>query len=165
MGRSQLGRSRKPRRPLRWLICPFTGTWQSRINLPFAHIVPLPREYPITPEQAATLSINPPTALRLLSGFVQLDPAGGADHGGRKQWVIQNGANSAVGVAVIQIAKSWGVARPKSVRVLHSAAFEFLLTSSLTEMITRPSNRTSLHSAPITSSRTKSSSPARLDNR
>ena len=98
------------------LTLSYTGTWQSRITLPFSRIVPLPREYPITLSQAATLSINPPTALRLLSDFVKLDPADGADHAGKKQWVIQNGANSAVGVAVIQIAKSWGVGTINLVR-------------------------------------------------
>lgn len=48
----------------------------------------------------------------MLSDFVPLNPEqrDGADKKEEKQqWVIQNGANSAVGVAVIQLAKSWGV--------------------------------------------------------
>lgn len=51
----------------------------------------------IPPEQAAMISVNPPTAWRLLHDFAKLNPG---------DWVIQNAANSGVGRAVIQIAKS-----------------------------------------------------------
>ena len=44
----------------------------------------------------ATVSVNPPTAYRLLKNFVDLKPG---------ETVIQNGANSGVGQAVIQLAK------------------------------------------------------------
>ena len=47
---------------------------------------------------AATMLVNPPTAYRMLKDFVKLKPG---------DTVIQNGANSAVGQAVIQIAKAW----------------------------------------------------------
>lgn len=47
-------------------------------------------------EGAATLMINPATALRMLEDYVPLKEG---------DWVVQNGANSAVGLAVIQIAK------------------------------------------------------------
>jgi len=47
-------------------------------------------------EYAATVSVNPSTALRLLEDFVQLKPG---------DVIVQNGANSMVGQAVIQIAK------------------------------------------------------------
>ena len=49
---------------------------------------------------AATMMVNPCTALRMLLDFVPLSPGA---------WVIQNGANSGVGQAVIQIAKTMGV--------------------------------------------------------
>lgn len=48
----------------------------------------------------------------MLSDFVPLNPEqrdGANKKEEKQQWVIQNGANSAVGVAVIQLAKSWGV--------------------------------------------------------
>jgi trans-2-enoyl-CoA reductase len=55
----------------------------------------------------------------MLSDFVPLnpeDPNALTKHGNKKQWVIQNGANSAVGVAVIQLAKAWGVGTINLVR-------------------------------------------------
>lgn len=50
----------------------------------------------ISVEGAATMIVNPASALRMLEDYV---PLKGED------WVVQNGANSAVGLAVIQIAK------------------------------------------------------------
>ena len=46
------------------------------------------------------LSVNPPTAWRMLEAFVNLKPG---------DWVIQNAANSGVGRAVIQIARLRGL--------------------------------------------------------
>ena len=45
---------------------------------------------------AATMMINPASALRMLEDYVAL---------GEGDWVVQNGANSAVGLALIQIAR------------------------------------------------------------
>ncbi|KAM0787862.1 hypothetical protein ACM66B_003914 [Microbotryomycetes sp. NB124-2] len=90
------------------------GTWQQYANLSPSELTPLPSSTPISNIQAATLAINPPTALRMLSDFVQLDPK--TNRNDKKQWVIQNGANSAVGTAVIQIAKSWNVGTINLVR-------------------------------------------------
>ncbi len=50
--------------------------------------------------QAAMLRINPPTALLLLSDFVELKPG---------DWIVQNVANSAVGRLVIRLARALGV--------------------------------------------------------
>ncbi|CAN7983181.1 unnamed protein product [Ixodes pacificus] len=49
---------------------------------------------------AATMTVNTPTAYRMLSDFVTLQPG---------DTFIQNGANSGVGQAAIQIAKSMGL--------------------------------------------------------
>lgn len=49
---------------------------------------------------AAQLKVNPCTAYRMLKDFVDLKPG---------DTVIQNGANSAVGVYAIQLAKLWGI--------------------------------------------------------
>ncbi|BGP40035.1 hypothetical protein JCM10449v2_003993 [Rhodotorula kratochvilovae] len=95
---------------------PQLGTWQSHANLPFSSLIPLPASAPLSLRQAGTLAINPPTAWRMLSDFVPLNPEEGAEPGGKKQWVIQNGANSAVGTAVIQLAKAWGVGTINLVR-------------------------------------------------
>jgi len=53
----------------------------------------------IATEQAAMLRINPATAWRMLRDFVALKPG---------DWVLQNAANSAVGRAVLQIARVSG---------------------------------------------------------
>lgn len=68
----------------------------------------------ITPLQAATVSVNPCSAYRLLRDFVDLiglsvrsyssgDPASGG------AWFLQNGANSGVGRAAIQLGRHWGL--------------------------------------------------------
>lgn len=50
--------------------------------------------------EAATITVNPCTAYRMLKDFVQLAPG---------DTVIQNGANSAVGQAVHQLCRAWGI--------------------------------------------------------
>ncbi|EDW00719.1 enoyl-[acyl-carrier-protein] reductase, mitochondrial [Drosophila grimshawi] len=50
--------------------------------------------------EAATITVNPCTAYRMLKDFVQLSPG---------DTVIQNGANSAVGQAVHQLCRAWGI--------------------------------------------------------
>lgn len=94
------------------------GTWQSHTNLPHASLIPLPSDAELSLCQAATLAINPPTAWRMLSDFIPLNPehSDAATKGKKKQWVIQNGANSAVGQAVIQLAREWGVGTINLVR-------------------------------------------------
>jgi NADPH:quinone reductase-like Zn-dependent oxidoreductase len=54
----------------------------------------------LPPAYAATISANPATAYRMLRDFVTLSPG---------DVIIQNGANSMVGLAVIQMAKVMGV--------------------------------------------------------
>jgi trans-2-enoyl-CoA reductase len=58
---------------------------------------PNPIEANIDLVSAATLTVNPPTALALIREFVHLEAG---------DWIIQNAANSGVGRAVIQLAKS-----------------------------------------------------------
>ena len=71
------------------------GAWQTHLLSPAKGLVKIPRGIPT--EQAATAFVNPPTALLLLQEVTNLEPG---------DWVIQNAANSGVGRAVIQIAKS-----------------------------------------------------------
>jgi len=60
----------------------------------------------ISAVQAATVSVNPCTAYAMLKGWI------GGGHGGRSlqegDWFVQNGANSGVGRAAIQLGKAWG---------------------------------------------------------
>jgi mitochondrial enoyl-[acyl-carrier protein] reductase / trans-2-enoyl-CoA reductase len=57
---------------------------------------------------ASTLAINPATAYCLLREFVKLSPG---------DWIIQNGANSMVGLAVVQMAREMGI---KTINVVRS---------------------------------------------
>lgn len=74
------------------------GTWTTHLDLPAKHLVPLPSG--VDPVQLSMLTVNPPTAMLMLSEFVDLKPG---------DWVIQNAANSAVGGYLIQLAKLRGI--------------------------------------------------------
>ena len=74
-------------------------------------MIKIPEKYKTLPLQVlATLNVNPPTAYRLLKDFVSLKPGDS---------VIQNGANSAVGRLIIQMASILGV---KTVNVIRDRA-------------------------------------------
>src|SRR5207302_4498571 len=66
---------------------------------------PIPADIPY--DQASMLRINPPTAWRMLHDFLALRPG---------DWIIQNAANSAVGIAVIQLARVLGIRTVNVVR-------------------------------------------------
>ena len=74
------------------------GNWCEAYVADAKNLIPLPDDIPL--EQAAMLSVNPPTAWRMLEAFADLKPG---------DWVIQNAANSGVGRAVIQIARFRGL--------------------------------------------------------
>ena len=74
------------------------GAWRSHVICEPEGLINVPSEIPA--EQAATLFINPPTALLLLEQFGNLKPG---------DWVIQNAANSSVGIWVIQLCKLRGL--------------------------------------------------------
>lgn len=69
------------------------GSWSTHVVADVAQLVALPRE--ADPLQLAMMTINPPTAALLLSEFVALEPG---------EWVLQNAANSAVGLYLAQLA-------------------------------------------------------------
>jgi len=73
---------------------PGLGTWRTYGVFSQSDFLRVPSD--IQPEYSATISVNPSTALRLLDDFVDLKQG---------DVVIQNGANSMVGVAVVQLAK------------------------------------------------------------
>ncbi|KAK6058215.1 GroES-like protein [Cooperia oncophora] len=74
------------------------GIWRSDGHHKETDLFPIDNELPF--EASATLQVNPPTAYRMLKDFVDLKPG---------DTVIQNGANSAVGKAVIQICRLRGL--------------------------------------------------------
>ena len=81
------------------------GTWREAVAVKASELVAVPPE--IEPVQAAMLKINPMSAWRLLHDYVDLKPG---------DWLIQNAANSAVGRAVIQIARDLGLKTVNVVR-------------------------------------------------
>lgn len=81
------------------------GTWRTHLVLPTNNILKVPKNLGLV--EAATLTVNPCTAYRMLRDFIPLKPG---------DTVIQNGANSACGQNVIQICRSWGVRTVNVVR-------------------------------------------------
>ncbi|KAJ3277392.1 hypothetical protein HK104_003341 [Borealophlyctis nickersoniae] len=90
------------------------GTWRQQTVCAPQQLLRLGNVEGISPVTAATVSVNPSTAeigtltdgldlfeaYRMLKDFVQLKPG---------DVVVQNGANSGVGQAVIQLARAWDV--------------------------------------------------------
>ncbi len=83
------------------------GTWRDAVAVKADELVVVPAG--IEPVHAAMLKINPMTAWRLLHDYVDLE---------KRNWLIQNAANSAAGRAVIQIAHELGY---KTVNVVRRA--------------------------------------------
>jgi len=74
------------------------GTWQTHLVLRQDNVLKVPKKLGLV--EAATLTVNPCTAFRMLKDFTDLKPG---------NTVIQNGANSACGQNVIQICRAWGI--------------------------------------------------------
>ncbi|RIA87703.1 hypothetical protein C1645_739917 [Glomus cerebriforme] len=75
------------------------GTWRTHAAATPNDVIHINKEG-IGLIQAATLTVNPCTAYRMLKDFVSLNEG---------DFVIQCGANSGVGQSVIQIAKAWNI--------------------------------------------------------
>ncbi len=73
------------------------GTWSTHVVGDAKKLMPLPNE--ADPLQLAMMTVNPPTALLMLTEFVTLAPG---------EWVMQNAANSGVGEYLVQLAKIKG---------------------------------------------------------
>ncbi|MCJ1410730.1 mitochondrial 2-enoyl thioester reductase [Ptychographa xylographoides] len=85
-----------------WVIAKYTGlgTWRTHLQVEEDRVLRVDKDG-LTPAQAGTVGVNPVTAWRMLKDFVLMDPDKG-------DWFIQNGANSGVGRAAIQLGKRWG---------------------------------------------------------
>ncbi|POS83320.1 hypothetical protein EPUL_004492, partial [Erysiphe pulchra] len=84
-----------------WVVIksPTFGTWRTHALAKEDDVLRIEKEG-INPIQAATVSVNPCTAYRLLKDFEKLE---------KGDWWIQNGANSGVGRIAIQLGKLWGL--------------------------------------------------------
>ncbi|CAH2006813.1 unnamed protein product [Acanthoscelides obtectus] len=83
----------------------FLGTWRTHLIVMEDDVLKVPKDLGLV--EAATLTVNPCTAYRMLRDFTTLKPG---------DTVIQNGANSACGQNVIQICRAWGIRTVNVVR-------------------------------------------------
>jgi len=74
------------------------GTWRTHLQVPEEKVVKIEKEG-LSAVQVGTVSVNPVTAYRLLSDFGEMRPG---------DWWVQNGANSGVGRAALQLGRLWG---------------------------------------------------------
>lgn len=83
-----------------WVVAKYTGlgTWRTHLQVEEDKVMRVERDG-LRSEQVGTVGVNPVTAYRMLKDFVKLDEG---------DWWIQNGANSGVGRAAIQLGKRWG---------------------------------------------------------
>lgn len=107
-------------KPGDWVVMrgPGVGTWRTHLQAPADLFLKLDARdrQGITPVQAATVSVNPCTAWGMLRGYVG---GGRADETERLRpgdWFVQNGANSGVGRAAIQLGREWGLRSVNVVR-------------------------------------------------
>ncbi|OAP60125.1 hypothetical protein AYL99_05127 [Fonsecaea erecta] len=93
-----------------WVIMKSTslGTWRTHMAIDESKLIKIDNKEGLTPLQVGTVSVNPCTAYRML-----LDSAKWGFRG--DEWFIQNGANSGVGRAAIQLGREWGF---KSINVI-----------------------------------------------
>jgi trans-2-enoyl-CoA reductase len=91
------------------------GTWTQYNKTDEKNVLPISSEIDVA--YAATLTINPSTAYRLLKDFVDLKPG---------DVIIQNGANSMVGQCVTQLAREMGVTVINVVRANRPHALQTL---------------------------------------
>jgi len=83
------------------------GTWRTHAVAKDTQLLKIPEKYrDVSAVNAATISVNPCTAYRMLKDFTELK---------KGDWFIQNGANSGVGRAAIQLGRLWGL---KSINVV-----------------------------------------------
>lgn len=85
-----------------WVIMKHTGfgTWRTHTLAEEKDIFKIDNKEGLNPIQVGTVSVNPCTAYRMLKDFEHLNDG---------DWFIQNGANSGVGRAAIQLGKLWGL--------------------------------------------------------
>ena len=93
-----------------WVIMAHTnqGTWRTHLVLDESQVTRIEDKSGLTPLQVGTVSVNPTTAYRMLRDFATWGYRG-------DEWFVQNGANSGVGRAAVQLGREWGI---KSINVI-----------------------------------------------
>lgn len=95
-----------------WVIMKKTaqGTWRTHGQFDESQLLRINDKTGLTPLQVGTVSVNPCTAYRMLKDYCDWDWLRQGE-----EWFIQNGANSGVGRAAIQLGRVWGL---KSINVI-----------------------------------------------
>ncbi|KAK7917087.1 NAD(P)-binding protein [Apiospora marii] len=111
-----------------WVIPAKTGfgTWRTHAVAPLDAVLPVDKEG-LTPTQAGTVAVNPCSAYRMLRDYAQPALREG-------DWFVQNGANSGVGRAAIQLAKLWGYRSINVVRARDTPEATEQLKAELTQL-------------------------------
>ncbi|ODV83570.1 hypothetical protein CANARDRAFT_29798 [[Candida] arabinofermentans NRRL YB-2248] len=106
------------------------GTWRTHAISNESNLIKLPNDSKLSLNQAATITVNPSSAYQMLTYYIDLKPG---------DWFIQNGGNSQVGKAAIQIGKKLGLNSISIVRnrpdldVLKNELYELGATKVITE--------------------------------
>lgn len=89
-----------------WVIMKRTGqgTWRTHAQMDESQLIRIEEKEGLTPLQIGTVSVNPVTAYRMIRDFCEWDMMRAGE-----EWLIQNGANSGVGRAAIQLGREWGI--------------------------------------------------------
>ncbi|KAG2012405.1 hypothetical protein GB937_007236 [Aspergillus fischeri] len=89
-----------------WVVMKQTGqgTWRTHAQLDESQVIKVENKEGLSPLQVSTVSVNPVTAYRMIKDFCDWDWMRAGE-----EWLIQNGANSGVGRAAIQLAREWGI--------------------------------------------------------
>ncbi|OIW31094.1 NAD(P)-binding protein [Coniochaeta ligniaria NRRL 30616] len=124
-----------------WVLPASTGfgTWRTHVLVenPERELIKVDKQG-LTPVQAATVSVNPCSAWRMLRDYVDLIDlsvkgfASGRARGGA--WFIQNGANSGVGRAAVQLGRLWGLRSINVVRARETKEETEALKKELMEL-------------------------------
>ncbi|KAI1080247.1 hypothetical protein F5B20DRAFT_589668 [Whalleya microplaca] len=118
-----------------WVIPAKTGfgTWRTHALAPASTVLKIEKDG-LRPLQAATVAVNPCSAYRMLRAYAS-PPLREGD------WVLQNGANSGVGRAAIQLAALWGyrtinVVRARATPEATAALRDELVSLGATHVVT-----------------------------
>lgn len=112
------------------------GTWRTHA-LAEANKVMRVDSTGLRPSQVATVSVNPCTAYKVLRSYGPADKSGLGMRPldvGSGEWFVQNGANSGVGRAAIQLGRLWGLRSINVVRERETAEETEALKMELREL-------------------------------
>jgi mitochondrial enoyl-[acyl-carrier protein] reductase / trans-2-enoyl-CoA reductase len=89
-----------------WVIMKRTGqgTWRTHAQMDESELIRVDDRSQLTALQVGTVSVNSVTAYRMVKDFCNWDWLRSGE-----EWLVQNGANSGVGRAVIQLAREWNI--------------------------------------------------------